>query len=81
MESIRYTFPLKKNIPLRPLRKALGMTREELALELGVCADSIGRWERGASPINKSARKQLEAVLRRRGIYRERFLVDDCFRQ
>ena len=50
MESIRYTFPLKKNIPLRPLRKALGLAREELAVELGVSADSIG--EMGAGLIS-----------------------------
>jgi transcriptional regulator with XRE-family HTH domain len=67
-KGIRYSFPLGRNISLRPVRKALGMSREELAVELGVCADSIGRWERGESPVNKSARKHLERVLRQRGV-------------
>jgi len=76
MESLVYTLPLKANIRLRPLRKALGMTREELAVELCVSADSIGRWERGTSSVNKSARKLLENLLRRRGISGDKFLVD-----
>jgi len=76
METIRYSFPLKKNIPLRPLRKALGMSREELAVQLGVSYDSVGRWERNGGPINKSALKHLERLIVQRGVTSQRFLVD-----
>lgn len=76
MESILYTFPLRKNIPLRPLRKALGLTREELAVELGVSFDTVGRWERQGGPINKAALKHLERLLAQRGVTNQRFFVD-----
>ena len=73
---IWYTFPLKKNIPLRPLRKALGMSREELAVQLGVSFDTVGRWERNGGGINKSARKHLERLILQKGVTSQKFSVD-----
>lgn len=35
---------------LRKRRKALGLTQEALAGELGVTANTIARWERGEIP-------------------------------
>jgi ribosome-binding protein aMBF1 (putative translation factor) len=72
----RYTLPLAKQFPLRPLRMVLGLSREELAVELGVCITTIARWERGRSFVNRSARKHLELLLRQRGVYCNKFTVD-----
>jgi transcriptional regulator with XRE-family HTH domain len=76
MESLIYTFPLSENLSLRPLRVALGLSREELAVELGTTFYRISAWERGRHPIDKAARKHLERLLRQRGITSDKFLVD-----
>jgi DNA-binding transcriptional regulator YiaG len=81
MDSLIYTFPLRENISLRPLRVALGLSREELAVELGASFHTINAWERGRYPINKAARKHLERLLRQRGITGDKFLVDPMLGQ
>ena len=75
-KEILYTIPLSGDFELRPLRWALGLSREELAVELGVSFNTIGRWERGVSSVNKSARKHLERLLRKFGITTHKFIVD-----
>lgn len=36
---------------LRALRSRLGMTQKELAEAVGVCSDTVARWERGRHKI------------------------------
>jgi len=49
---------------LRFLRTELGLTQAELADRVGKDAQTIGRWERGETPIEKSA----EMVIRARAL-------------
>lgn len=45
------------------LRKSLGMTREEFAVELGVGIATIQRWESGKFSPSRMAEKQLQKLV------------------
>lgn len=48
---------------IRRAREERGMTREELAAELGVSVFSVMRWENGKTRPLRAFRKQLEEIL------------------
>lgn len=47
----------------RFLRKALGMRTSDLAVFLGVAAETISRWERGERPVDRAALTVLGALV------------------
>lgn len=49
---------------IREMRGRLGITQEELALQLGVTLPSINRWENGRVVPSKLAIRQIEQLLR-----------------
>src|SRR5579871_4085761 len=53
---------------LRALRQQLGRTQGELAYALGVSPATIGRWERGCTPVRpaRMVRLALERLIERR---------------
>lgn len=53
---------------VRRLRKALGLTQQELAEDLGTWVSVISRWERNHKRPRKVFRRQLEAMERRAGL-------------
>ena len=57
--------PRKNTFDLATIRKKLDLTREELAVKLGVSRDTIGRWERGEFPVSRRARREIEHWLRK----------------
>jgi transcriptional regulator with XRE-family HTH domain len=47
---------------LRRLRQKLGLTQEELALEVGVARNSVARWERGEMAISEPAARLIQRI-------------------
>jgi transcriptional regulator with XRE-family HTH domain len=48
---------------MRRLRRRLGWTQVELALALGVTANSVARWERGEVPIRPPIARLLRHIV------------------
>lgn len=55
-------------LTIRRLRKALALTQEELAHEIGVTVSTVNRWENGKAEPLRIARRQLTALAARAGI-------------
>ncbi len=43
-------------------RKALGLTQEKMAAQLGVCRESVGRWEGGTRRITRVTELAIRAL-------------------
>jgi len=54
---------------IQQIRKALGLTQEELAGELGVTFVTINRWENKKGRPSKLGVRALERLMRDRGLY------------
>ena len=50
---------------VRWLRGRLGLTREALAVRLGVPAEAVGKWERGERAIALAAHRRIVPLLAR----------------
>lgn len=50
---------------LQRLRRRAGLTQQALAARLGVCRDTISRWERGMRRISRMAAHLIRLVTRR----------------
>ena len=48
---------------IKKFRKKYNLTREELAVKLGVSAPTIWRWEKGLSKPHKTFRAKLEKIM------------------
>ena len=53
---------------IKRIRKELGMTQQEFADLLGVCRQSIGKWELGEVLPSKMAFKTIQLACEKRGI-------------
>lgn len=53
---------------IKEIRKQLNMTQQEFADLLGVCRQSIGKWELGEVLPSKLAFKTIQLVCEKRGI-------------
>ena len=53
---------------IKEIRKQLNMTQQEFADLLGVCRQSIGKWELGQSLPSKMAFKTIQLACEKRGI-------------
>ena len=52
---------------MRRLRRRLGWTQVELAVALGVTANSVARWERGEVPIRPPIARLLRHIIATQG--------------
>jgi transcriptional regulator with XRE-family HTH domain len=53
---------------IRNLRGKLGWSQEELARRVGVSLSSVQRWEKSGTQPSRLALRELERVLRRKGL-------------
>jgi len=50
---------------IKELRKAMGLSQEGLARELGISAATINRWEKGRNQPGQMATRLLETMLKK----------------
>ena len=65
MDRLNETIVLTKaeSTRLVVLRKRAGLSRAQLAVQIGVSPDTVGRWERGTTNITAAARHALDKAL------------------